>query len=45
MAQLKSFIDRDYEMALTLASAQSGKSEAADGEITSAELEHLLSQV
>jgi len=44
MALLKAQIDRDYTMALTLASAQSGKSKATDDELDAADLERLLAQ-
>ena len=44
MALMKASIDRDYTMALALASAKSGNTEATDDEIDSADLERLLSQ-
>jgi len=44
MALLKTSIDRDYVAGISLAGAQSGNTENADGELDEAELEKLLAQ-
>lgn len=45
MAMMKTTIDNDFTAALTLASAQSGKTETTDAEREAAELEETLSLV